>query len=69
MQLLMFLMLYYMKDHFETMLIEKQVQNVATILTVIVFVITCQDIAVDAWAVEMLHPTNSAYASTCQTVG
>ena len=69
MQLLMFVLLYYMKDHFEQMLIDKEVQAVAIILTGIVFIITCQDIAVDAWAVEMLHKENSEYASTCQTVG
>ena len=33
------------------------------------FVITCQDIAVDSWAVEILHPCNSTYASACQSVG
>jgi len=33
------------------------------------FVITCQDIAVDSWAVEILHHTNSSYASGCQSIG
>lgn len=28
-----------------------------------------QDIAVDAWALTLLHPSNLAYASTCQTLG
>jgi hypothetical protein len=68
-QLVMFLMLYYMKDHFEQMLIDKQIEYITIILTAIVFVITCQDIAVDAWAIEMLHKDISEYGSSCQTVG
>ena len=38
-------------------------------MTVIIFVITCQDIAVDAWAVEMLHPDNAEYGSSSQSIG
>jgi PAT family acetyl-CoA transporter-like MFS transporter 1 len=33
------------------------------------FFLSVQDIAVDGWAVEMLDPKNSAYASTCQATG
>jgi MFS transporter, PAT family, solute carrier family 33 (acetyl-CoA transportor), member 1 len=68
-QIVMFMMLFYMKDHLEQMLIDKQFEAITVILTTIVFVITCQDIAVDAWAVEMLHPQISDMGSTCQTVG
>jgi MFS transporter, PAT family, solute carrier family 33 (acetyl-CoA transportor), member 1 len=68
-QLLMAAMVLYFKENLEQLLIEKQVYLVATILTSIVFVITCQDIAVDAWAVEMLHPENSEYGGTSQSIG
>jgi PAT family acetyl-CoA transporter-like MFS transporter 1 len=42
---------------------------VASLLTFLVFIITCQDIAVDSWAVEMLHPCNATYGSTSQSIG
>lgn len=48
---------------------EKQVYYLAGLLITQTFVITCQDIAVDGWAVEILHPCNSTYASACQSVG
>jgi len=35
----------------------------------VIFIITCQDIAVDSWAVEMLHPKNSSYGSSAQSIG
>jgi hypothetical protein len=35
----------------------------------LIFVTTCQDIAVDAWAIEMLHPSNATYGSSSQSVG
>lgn len=41
----------------------------ALLLTGLVFIITCQDIAVDAWAVEMLHPCNASYGSSSQSIG
>jgi hypothetical protein len=40
----------------EELLIAKEVHQVSTLLIVLVFIITCQDIAVDSWAVEMLLP-------------
>ena len=47
----------------------KEINSITFVLTAIIFVITCQDIAVDAWAVEMVHKDNTEYASSCQTVG
>ena len=56
--------LYYLSSNLEPLLINKEVQLVSYLLTVLVFVITCQDIALDAWAVEMLHPFNAPYGSS-----
>jgi hypothetical protein len=52
----MTVILYYISLTLEAMLVAKEVYMLATVLTVFIFVITCQDIAVDAWAIEMLHP-------------
>lgn len=62
-------MLYYLRMSLEPMLEEKQVGVLAYILLAMVFVITVQDIAVDCWAIEMLHPQNASYGSQCQTIG
>lgn len=35
----------------------------------LVLLMATQDIAVDGWALEMLHARNVGYASTCQTIG
>lgn len=51
------------------MLMNKQVYNLTALLILNTFVITCQDIAVDSWAVEMLHEENASYASMSQAVG
>jgi hypothetical protein len=51
------------------MLEAKAVYPLTAAFTLMIFVITCQDIAVDSWAVEILHPSNTSYASTCQSVG
>lgn len=69
MQLIMCAILYYLSSNLEPMLVNKEVQTVSYMLTVLIFVITCQDIALDAWAVEMLHPANAAYGSSSQTIG
>jgi hypothetical protein len=58
-QLLLVAMLYYFKENLEQLLLSKQVELASAILTAIIFVITCQDIAVDAWAIESLHPENA----------
>eukprot|EP00347_Sterkiella_histriomuscorum_P017778 403348030 len=61
--------LFYMSGTLETMLMNKEIFMVTVLFTIMIFIITCQDIAVDSWAVEILHENNSSYASTCQTVG
>jgi len=68
-QLIMCVVLTYLREHLETLLIAKEVHEVSMLLTFFVFIITCQDIAVDAWAVEMLHPCNSTYGSSAQSIG
>ena len=62
-------MLYYFKENLEQLLLSKQVELASAILTAIIFVITCQDIAVDAWAIESLHPENAEYGSSTQSIG
>jgi len=69
MQLIMCAILYWLSSNLEPMLVNKEVQLVAYLLTTLVFVITCQDIALDAWAIEMLHPLNATYGSSSQTIG
>ena len=41
----------------------------AILLTGLMFIISCQDIAVDAWAIEILHPCNASYASSTSSIG
>ena len=55
-QLLMCLILFFLRNNLEQFLMDKEVHLVSTLLTTLVFIITCQDIAVDSWAVEMLLP-------------
>jgi hypothetical protein len=68
-QLVMFITLMLFKDQIEPLVEAKEVNLITGILTFVIFVITCQDIAVDAWAVEILHKENTEYSSFCQTVG
>jgi len=69
MQLVGCCVLLYLYSSIEQLLKDKEVYFLAGLLIFNTFVITCQDVAVDGWAVEILHPTNSAYASACQSVG
>ena len=68
-QLIMCSILFYLRGNLEELLIAQEVTQVATLLTFLVFIITCQDIAVDSWAVEMLHPCNATYGSSSQSIG
>lgn len=68
-QLAMCAVFLYLKDNIETLLAEKHVNFTTAILTFLVVTMTCQDIAVDSWAVEMLHPANSSYGSSSQSMG
>ena len=61
--------LMYLGGNIEELLEQKQVHFVSALLTFLVFIITCQDIAVDSWAVEMLHPDHGSYGSSSQSTG
>ena len=68
-QLAMCVVFLYLKDNIETLLAEKHVNFTTAVLTFLVVTMTCQDIAVDSWAVEMLHPANNSYGSSSQSMG
>lgn len=53
--------LLYLSGKIEDLLITKQVYFLTGLLITNTFVITCQDIAVDSWAVEILHPKHASY--------
>ena len=65
----MSLILFYLSSSIEFHLEHKQIYTLLALFTFMIFVVTCQDIAVDSWAVEILHPDNASYGSTCQSVG
>ena len=69
MQLIGSVILMYLSFTIEEMLDTKNVYKLLGCLIANTFIITCQDIAVDSWAVEMLHPNNSSYGSSAQSVG
>ena len=68
-QFIMTASLYYLRANIEEMLETKQISSLSYILLFLVFIITVQDIAVDSWGIEMLHPKNASYGSTCETIG
>lgn len=63
MQFIMCAILFYLQGTIIDLLMTKQVNLLGAILITNTFVITCQDIAVDSWAVEILHPCNASYVS------
>ena len=65
MQLIGSILLFYLSTTIDDLLIQKQVYFLTSLLILNTFIITCQDIAVDSWAVEILNPQNSTYASAC----
>lgn len=65
----MSLILLYLANSIEEMLEHRQVYSLTALFMVMIFVVTCQDIAVDSLALEILHPDNASFASTCQSVG
>ena len=69
MQLLGCCILFYLYTSIDKMLEEKDVYRLLFFLMMNTFIITCQDIAVDSWAVDMLAPENSSYGSSSQSVG
>ena len=48
---------------------EIPVSQLTFAFTTMVFLCATQDIAVDGWALTLLHEENKAYASTAQTIG
>jgi Na+/melibiose symporter-like transporter len=61
--------LLYLSGTIEDLLVSKQVYFLTGLLITNTFVITCQDIAVDSWAVEILHPKHASYQSGAQAIG
>ena len=61
--------LLYLSFIIDDLLKTKNVYQLLYCLIANTFIITCQDIAVDSWAVEMMHPKNSSYASSAQSLG
>jgi len=68
-QLIISVILFFISGRLEQMLMAKEVHTVTALFTLMIFIITCQDIAVDSWAVEILHEENTSYGSACQTIG
>ena len=64
-QLAMSGLLLYLQGTIEHLIEEKHVYVLTALFTLFIFVVTCQDIAVDSWAVEILHADNASFASTC----
>jgi hypothetical protein len=61
--------LYYLEISIELLVETKCIYTITALFTLMIFVMSFQDIAVDAWAVEILLPENSSYAGACQSVG
>ena len=47
----------------------EHVTTLTLTMFVVIFMYATQDIAIDAWGLEMLKPENKGYVSTCQSVG
>lgn len=41
----------------------------ASVLTLIVFLLATQDIAVDSWGLTLLKKENQSYAASCESMG
>lgn len=61
--------LLYLSQNIDELVKTNQITFLTILLGVNTFVITCQDIAVDSWAIEILHPDNNSWASSAQTAG
>jgi len=68
-QLLLVVGLYFVKGQLEQMLIDKDIFTITAVFTLLTFTVTFHEIAVDGWAVELLHPQNGEYAGSCQSLG
>ena len=61
--------LLYLSYTIEDLLMTQQVHFLLYLLLANTFVITCQDIAVDSWSVEILTPEHASYQSGAQAIG
>ena len=48
---------------------QKEVYFLTGLLIFNTFIIRCQDIPVDSWASEIIHPANASYSSSAQSIG
>ena len=68
-QLLIGLTLSIVSLHLSTLIEQVQVKWLTAIFFLVYFLLACQDICVDGWALTLLENYNLQWASTCQTVG
>lgn len=68
-QLLISLTLFLLSFHFSMLIEQGQVKLLTWIFLFVYFLLACQDICVDGWALTLLADFNLQWASTCQTVG
>ena len=69
MQFLIGVTLFILSFYLTTLIEELKIKLIAFIFFCIHFLLSCQDIAVDGWALTLLKNYNLQWASTCQTVG
>ena len=59
-----------MSYHIEEMIVDASYINELTLcMFFLILIYSTQDIAVDGWSVELLHPDNKSLASACQSTG
>ena len=58
-----------LKPDIKELLMTQQLHFLLYLLLANTFVITCQDIAVDSWSVEILTPEHASYQSGAQAIG
>ena len=63
-QLVGCIILFYLSRTINDLLMSREVYFLTGILIFNTFIITCQDIAVDSWASEIMHPANASYSSS-----
>jgi len=57
-QLIASVLYLYLGTYMTALLESESTYTISCLLTFIVFLFAIQDIAVDSWAIEMLHPKN-----------
>ena len=48
---------------------EKRIYAISFTFTLVIFLLSLQDIAVDGWALEILKKENHSFQASCQAVG